>query len=611
MLYFYSFLLLLFWGSWGGGSVISQELAEDQERYLKYKPQEIRDLANELGPQPDQLVQNLKEKLNEFYLSDPSQKKARILRKSEHSLYSFREDDQESNANSRRLFLKQVTKQKVKGFLIREAMPLYLMHKLMAQNLLKLANPQIYQSEFHFRQALRYRSLKFAPDILTNEKRLELLDADDPEIQLADQYRTTKEALEKTQQELKDMEERNIILDDSLYFSPQKDVIRSEIQLNQRSIADKRPDLEKLEETFASLEKEYQKREISWNKESADFLVEFAELQKKIEDNLKNRQKAINKRSFYKMSFNQTVDYDYTKNRDFRAYAELLELAGRLDKENPAIPLKLGREYKNSRENAKAETFFEQALQISERAEDQTKLTAEELKEVLVSLGGIAHQSKRFVDSAKYYERALSREAHPNLLYLLGSLHYNKTGHYHRAIDLLERYLEELDEEENEKGFSDVVDRSKQRRQRFFAVSYIAGSLQKLREYKAMLDAFDQLRKLHLEFIQEMRAQREKVGGLFRRLEKAKRTILEQTSPAALNQFYLAEREYRESEKELVQLKATQNSLPLRGLYFNLAEYWETQNNIKQAITVYEEAERYGVQPNEARRRSLKLKERL
>ena len=608
MLYFYFFLLFFFWGS---ASVISQELAPDQERYLKYKPQEIRNLANELGSQPGKLVQNLKEKLNEFYLSDPSQKKIQALRKSEQSLYSFREDDQESNTNARRLFLKQVTKQKVKGFLIKEAMPLYLMHKLMAQNLLKLVNPQIYQSEFHFRQALRYRSLKLAPDILTNEKRLELLDADDPEIQLADQYRTTKEAFEKTQQELKEMEERNIILDDSLYFSPQKDAIRSEIELNQRSITDKRSDLEELEETFAALEEEYQKREASWNKESADFLVEFAELQKKIEDNLKNRQKVINKRSFYKTSFNQTVDYDYTKNRDFRAYAELLELAGRLDTENPAIPLKLGREYKNSRENAKAETFFEQALQLSERAEDQTKLTAEELKEVLVSLGGIAHQSKRFVDSAKYYEQALSREAHPNLLYLLGSLHYNKTGHYQRAIDLLERYLEELDEEENEKDFSDVVDRSKQRRQRFFAVSYIAGSLQKLREYKAMLDAFDQLRKLHLEFIQEMRAQREKVGGLFRKLEEARRTILNQTNRAVLNQFYLAEREYRESEKELVQLKATQNSLPLRGLYFNLAEYWETQNNIKQAIMVYEEAERYGVQPNEARRRSLKLRERL
>ena len=608
MLYFYFFLLFFFWG---GASVISQELAPDQERYLKYKPQEIRNLANELGSQPGKLVQNLKEKLNEFYLSDPSQKKIQALRKSEQSLYSFREDDQESNANARRLFLKQVTKQKVKGFLIKEAMPLYLMHKLMAQNLLKLVNPQIYQSEFHFRQALRYRSLKLAPDILTNEKRLELLDADDPEIQLADQYRTTKEALEKTQQELKEMEERNIILDDSLYFSPQKDVIRSEIQLNQRSIANKRSDLEELEETFAALEEEYQKREESWNKESADFLVEFAELQKKIEDNLKNRQKVINKQSFYKTSFNQTVDYDYTKNRDFRAYAELLELAGRLDKENPAIPLKLGREYKNSRENAKAETFFEQALQLSERAEDQTKLTAEELKEVLVSLGGIAYQSKRFVDSAKYYEQALSREADSNLLYLLGSLHYNKTGHYQRAIDLLERYLEKLDEEENEKGFLGVVDRSKQRRQRFFAVSYIAGSLQKLREYKAMLDAFDQLRKLHLEFIQEMRAQREKVEGLFRRLEEARRTILDQTNQAALNQFYLAEREYRESEKELVQLKATQNSLPLRGLYFNLAEYWETQNNIKQAIMVYEEAERYGVQPNEARRRYLKLRERL
>ena len=213
------------------------------------------------------------------------------------------------------------------------------------------------------------------------------------------------------------------------------------------SLLKKNQTLKSLQNNFATFKLQYQKEADQWGQESANFLVNFAELQKNIANKLKDRQKIINKNSLYKTSFNQAVDYDYTQNSDFRAYAELLELAADLDKSNPVTALKLAREYKNIHRNKKETFYFKQSIQFNKKAKEGSKLTDQEFKEALISLGNISYQEKKFVDAAKYYEKTIQLEDDTNLLYLLGSLHYQRTGHYQRAIELLTIYFNKLNDE--------------------------------------------------------------------------------------------------------------------------------------------------------------------
>ena len=285
----------------------------------------------------------------------------------------------------------------------------------------------------------------------------------------------------------------------------------------------------------------YQGESDKWNQESANFLVHFAELQKILESRLKDRQKIINKNSLYKTSFNQAVDYDYTKNSDFRAYAELLELAVDLDKSNPLTALKLAREYKNANQNKKAAFYFQQSIRFNENAKKDLKLTSQEFKKAIASLGNISYQEKRFVDAARYYEEVLKLEESPSFLFLLGSLHYERTGYYKRSVELLTAYLKQLNEKDE--SLLEVIEESGEgEKKKFFALHYIAQSYKKLFEYKMMLKFFEELRKLHVDFIQGVQNQKEKINEIFQELKKIKKTILNQTDRENLNQFYLIEK---------------------------------------------------------------------
>ncbi len=582
-------------------SLISQEFE------ISYKPRDIREMIKQFQKNPKELIRNLNKQLNKFYLENSSQKKVQAPKEDIYEIYNSKGSGiVPYNSNSRRLYMLEARKKKVKGFLLQEASSLYLLHHAMAKNLLKLPLPKIYQSAFHFRQALRYRTLRLSPKIFISQERFKFLDKDDPQIQLANQYKTMVQDLKDTTQELKVLREKNIILDDTLYFSKDKNSIHSKIRSNNQSITVKKNILKKLKDAFVILKADYQKEADKWDQESANFLVEFSDLQRKIEDNIKNRQKKINKYSLYKGSFNQSVDYDYTQNSDFGGYVELLELAVNLDQSNPLTAFKLAKEYKSSHKNKKASFYFKRSLEFNKTTQDSLKLTNGELKEATISLGSISYQEKKFIDAAKYYEKVLELKNNKiDLLYLLGKLHYEKTGRYEKAINVLSTYLDKLRTEE--KNLINIVNKGKKRKKKFLALNYMAQSFKKLRKYKLMLISFQKLRILQIKFIQDIDNQNKKVNLLFKRLEEIKKILSDQKNRENISQFYLIEKQYRESKIIFSQLNALRNALPLRNIYFNLAEYWEEQNNFAEAIMIYEEAQKYKIQPKEARRRAVAL----
>ena len=139
----------------------------------------------------------------------PHKKKIQARKKVNYGVYNSEANEIEFlNTNSRRLHIRKITRKKIKGFLLEEAFPLFMMHKAVAKNLLKISVPRAYESEFHFKQALRYRTLRLTPDIFTSKKRLELLDEDDPQIKLANQYQTNQNGIKQTEKEIKTLKEK-------------------------------------------------------------------------------------------------------------------------------------------------------------------------------------------------------------------------------------------------------------------------------------------------------------------------------------------------------------------------------------------------------------------
>ena len=611
---FYSFILFIPFFTVSPQQEQEKVETEKEERYLNYKPSAANEIIERFRGNPKELIRNLENKLNEFYLLDNSQKKIQARKDIDYSMYNEK-IQKEINANARRLLVKKAMNKKIKGFLLKEAPGLSLMHKTMGEYLMKLTVPEIYRASFHYNQALRYRNLRMSTEIFTSKERLKLLDENDTQIPLANDYRETKNSIEKLTKEIKYLEERNIILDDSLNFKPEQinqiqtpAPYRLEKQANENSIEEQNNQKINQEERFKQLEEDYKQIAEKWNQTSAEFLVEFANVQKVIENKFKEKQKVINKASTYKTSFNQAVDYDYSRNSDFRAYAQLMELASELDQKNPKIALELAREYKSSHEDEKSIFLFKRAVKADKdpNIPEEKKLSPQELKEAITTLGSLSYLQNKFVEAAKHYEKALALEKSQdeNLTFLLGKLHSEKTGHYKRAIELLEDHLKSIQEENS----ADIIERGSQIRKQFLTLNYIAQNLKKLREYDSMLKSLNKLVGLNEELNQNIKIQKNKVKKSFNDLQEAKKLVLNKTKREDLNQFYLAESRYRDEKNTLSKLNTIKNTLPLKPMYFTLAEYWEGQLDIEQAISVYQQAEKQKIFPQEARRRAAKLR---
>ena len=595
MIFFLSPLLFVFESP-------SQGLTKEQERYKRYKPAEILEIAKRFEDEPTKIISYLDQKLNEFYLSDVSQKKIQAQKKIGYGPYNIEADQiEEFNTNLRRLFMKFITSQKIKGLFTKEARAIFLIHRIIAQNSLKLPDPRLYQSAFHYRQSFKYRSLRLDPDIFTSLERLELLDEDDPQIRLADQYRNIRKASLELENERQKLKEKDIVLKDSLYFSDNSTVIKDKISENRQKIASIEENISGLNTEFKKVEEQYKDFANEWNEESGDLLHEFAKLIKRIENNLKEKQKVLNHKSIYKTSF---IDHSYTGKKDFKAYSSILEVASNLDPKNAKLSFELGSEYKASQKIRKATSYFHKALETNPTAKERKKLSQDEINKAYTALGSLYYQAKRFVGSAQYYEKALELDRTPGLLYQLGKLHYQKTGNYKRVVQLLSEYLKGV-EDLNPK---DVIENAHWQRNKFFTLSYMARSYKKLKEYSSMLESMESLRQILNVLNQAIQSQRQELNASFKQLQETKKPILDQTTQAELNQYYLIETRHKEDQSIFSKLLAVKSTLPLRHFYFDLGNYLEKEKDITKAIDVYREAEKNGVSPDAARRNIARLK---
>jgi hypothetical protein len=337
-------------------------------------------------------------------------------------------------------------------------------------------------------------------------------------------------------------------------------------------------------------------------------LIEMANLVRQIEDAIKERSKVLNKKALYKTNFNQTLQHDYSQNRQFTAYANILEAATRLDPENPQTHFQLAEEYRTSQDISRSIDSYERALAANDKPRAGFELKEEQVRKCHASLGALYYAKSRFVDAAFFYEKAYAtttdNKEKQNLGWQLAKLHVEKTGNYERAIELFEGYLREI----AALNPTDVTDRTQWIKERFTANRYLMHMYEKKNLPEQVLSSMQAAAAAHADLetlIADLRARNAKT---YQEMQAAKQNLFDDVRSRDLNVYLKLESEFEKQKRELAIIEAGRNSLPLAEFYSQYARFLEGRHDIAGAISVYATAEKLGLGADHARREQGRLK---
>ncbi len=604
--------------------LIAKEIRENPvekklERYLPYNIDEIEASAASTNFNPRLVAEELGQKLNQFYLSDPSEKKIANRQDNDSNAAFYRK---EWNVNLQRLFMRDLLAKTQKSFIIKEAPNIALLHYHYAQAQMKLKKP--YHAAFHFGESLRYRSLRLDDEIYTNNDRIALVKAGAAEIRDAENFRETKKTFEEKTKEKQRIEEELVLLDDrsrSPYTPPpaaggnvaeerrrQQQLIADQKEKSRQALERVKGEYDKAKAGFDAAKQKYAEHEKAYNRKSADMLIEMANLVRQLEDTIKERSKVLNKKALYKTNFNQTLQHDYSQNRQFTAYANVLEAATRLDPENPITNFQLAEEYRTSQDVSRGIDSYERALEANEKPRAGFELKEEQVRKAHASLGALFYAKSRFVDAAFFYEKAYTQtpdgREKQNLSWQLGKLHVEKTGNYERATQLFEKYLQGI----STLNPSDVTDRTQWIKERFLANRYLMQMYDKKNAPPQVLRTMQGAEAAHKDLEALIFDLRQRNNKTYQEMQTAKKSLFDDVRSRELNTYLKLESDFEKQKRELAIIEAGRNSLPLAQFYEQYATFLESQHDISGAINVYAMAEKHGIGADHARREQGRLK---
>lgn len=589
------------------------------ERYLPYNIDEIAASASSINFNPRLVAEDLSQKLNQFYLSDPSEKKIANRQDNDSNAAWYRK---EWNVNLQRLFMRDMLAKTQPSFIIKEAPNIALLHYNYALAQVKLNKP--YHAAFHFVQALRYRSLRMDDEIYTDSDRLQLVKAGAPEIADAENYRQIRKQLGDSGREKRRLEEELVLLDDRsrspalLQAAPASSVeqerarqmrlIAEQKEKSRQALARVSAEYERARAGFQQAQQKYEEYARQYNRKSSEMLIEIAGLVRKIEDAIKERSKVLNKKALYKTNFNQTLQHDYSQNRQFTAYANILEAATRLDPENPQTNYQLADEYRSSQEVSRSIDSFDRALAANEKAGTGLALKEEQVRKAHAALGALHYAKNRFVDSAFFYEKAYSATAEglekQNLGWQLAKLHVEKTGNYERATELLEAYLNKIATLDP----TEIADRTQWIKERFTANRYLQHMYAKKNAEAKVLSSMQAAAAAHSDLETLIADLRTRNAKTYQEMQTAKKSLFDDVRSRDLNVYLKLEAEFEKQKRELAIIEAGRNSLPLAQFYSQYAIFLEGRHDITGAMGVYATAEKLGLGADHARREQGRLR---
>jgi len=589
------------------------------ERYLPYNIDEIEASAGSINFNPRLVAEDLGQKLNQFYLSDPSEKKIANRQDTDSNAAWYRK---EWNVNLQRLFMRDLLAKTQPSFIIKEAPNIALLHYNYALAQMKLKKP--YHAAFHFVQSLRYRSLRMDDEIYTNPDRLQLVKAGAAEIADADNYRETKKQLAEKEREKQRLEEELVLLDDrsrspalsqataatnvEAERARQQQLIAEQKEKSRQALERVRGEYDKAKAGFQQAQQKYAEHAKEYNRKSADMLIEMAGLVRQLEDAIKERSKVLNKKALYKTNFNQTLQHDYSQNRQFTAYANILEAATRLDPENPVTHFQLAEEYRTSQDVSRSIDSYERALSANEKPRAGFALKEEQVRKSHAALGALYYSKSRFVDAAFFYEKAYAMttdsKEKQNLGWQLAKLHVEKTGNYERATELFEAYLKEI----ATLNPTDITDRTQWIKERFHANRYLLQMYSKKNAQEKVLASMQAAAAAHADLETLISDLRTRNAKTYQEMQTAKKSLFDDVRSRDLNVYLKLEAEFEKQKRELAIIEAGRNSLPLAQFYSQYARFLEGRHDIAGAMGVYATAEKLGLGADHARREQGRLK---
>ena len=621
--FFRGLALGFFWGicGWGGFSRVQAqaqpvtqpetvtEPGKGQEagiftHYQKFDIDEIRGIEEDMRANPTAALGKLQNLLSRFYRDHPA-RPVDVEDLDPEVTLRYQQDPRYAADRRRQGNLEKLRKKQSPG-LIKNAPNLFEMHLAMARGLRDVEKGGIlftkspFRSSYHFLTALRYRTLKLTPEVWLDPDRLKLLH-NDRENTDAEAYQKAAADLanarleyEKTRRTLYTREDNAVTRQNDPGYNP-------DYKTNQDTLARLRANIADLETKMLGQAMVFEAYAKTWNKESANVLLEFAEVVNSVDLTLRDQEKILNQLEYYRSNYDGTFKQTWQLASKKAAWINLLETASLLDPENPLTPVMLGREYKSAGEDTLAISSFEKALQYDKNT---GALTDAQRLEIYTGLGGLYYNSRLYVDSAINYERAWQMNKTDELEFQLARIHAENTGNYERAREL----FEDLAGKSAPPGVGEEPLKAAAAMKLAYTInSSLADIYEKMSEDRLALETLKKSATLHVQLENLILKNYDLLRTLEKNLVELRVAFNREPTEVNMQSFYQAQQDYRNQKNILQNLESLRRSMNLQKTYFGLARRHEHGHNIQAAVEAYRQAESFGLAPDEARREITRL----
>lgn len=267
-------------------------------------------------------------------------------------------------------------------------------------------------------------------------------------------------------------------------------------------------------------------------------------------------------------------------------YRRTLETAYSLNPNKYEYSLELGNSLYRSREKKKAIYHLERYVKDRGDSVDP---------DLFLKIGNLNEDIGRYLETVKYYRKYLGKkpdDAH--IHFALGYLGYKRTGNYPLALESFQKSLELLPRE-------DILRRSK-------ANEFMADIYRKELDYERAADLYRKTIRYQDEILSDIDKKRKEILKIRDQITQLKSSLIKRQDFNTFSEYELQtdekgqlEQENREKNYELKKLNAGK-------VRWSLAEAYERQGKLNEAIQYYREAITHDYQSVKAREKIIKLK---
>ncbi|MEM7182424.1 MAG: hypothetical protein AAF518_16030 [Spirochaetota bacterium] len=524
-----------------------------------------------------------------------------------------------SSVDEKRLFIRRVRSQFTQTDLIRNSEILYSIHRSLG-DLYKQEkrNDKAIES---YTTALHYRDLSQTEEAFLDESTWkEVADAQDLSARKA--HKAALEKLQKARSLLKESEEtyhRNWAQAGRKGATSQ--IPPPTVSANVRSLfRSGKAQVEQAQKNLEAVKKEYetslqtnylpiQKKRAVRDAQTYKLL---ADLVLQLEDRLQSKQNLQRQVRLYEMK--PSIIFDATRTQHHPAYARLLEVAHRLDPEEPEYPRLLAQEKKAEGMKKQAVGFYEKYIDLLVRRPNQQMQfssnqardrylqknipsyddkTKENLKTTFLSLGILYADLRRNVLAGKNYQRFYQLETNTKekqkWSFPIGSFLFNKLGQRDVAVVYLNTWLQSKGQETPDR-VKDLGSYLQQRENLFVANWYLGKySIYRKETFPKQEKTLSKAYGVYQELKQAMEKEKQDMVSIEKQLEEQKKQLLYKHDRDLFAKYQALQYELKQKKQRYQSAKTSFSALQKGKLLFQLAKIKERRKDLQGAESLYRE----------------------